>query len=391
MLSRVVIAGLAGLALASACGKKDKPPAEHDEPEERQRRVIDPPAQSVRPLPPHAIRADGVGPYKLGATVAEILDQLPSGPRIASFTIPDIVHRDMLRAEDDAILIGAEPQGKVTFVAVVASEIARTETGITVGSTRDELLRALGPPLDDPDRARDPRVVVPSKMKNARVILDKDRITAFVVTDSDRASGTPSSPPGSGPAAKQSSDNGCTRPATDRDKNLYGVCLTGAGELFRSNRDGIEVFTRDGERLIATIPVPDLAYAVPLRNPNDGRDDLIAITRRADSQVETWSLSAYRLPDGKPVRTLEAVLYPLTAANARWIGSELRDVDLYLELTSRSDSIEVGGLLTTRPDDKIRDVVVITSIPVSRRRAKTQPHEPVDAGTTDASPEGSSR
>jgi hypothetical protein len=344
--------------------------------------VIEAPPRGVRPLPPHAIRADGIGPYKLGATVAELLEQLPSGPRIASFTIPGIVHRDILRAEEDAILIGAEPQGRATFVAVVRGDIARTETGIHVGSTKDELARALGAPLADPDRARDPRLVVPANMKNARVILDGDRITAFVVTnDGERA------------AAKEPAGEGCTRPPSDPDKGLVGVCLTNAGDLFRVNGEYIELVARDGEKPIAPpTRVADLAYALPLRNPMDGRDDIVAITRTDDSQVETWSLSAYRLAEGKLVRTIEPrILYSLTAANARWIGSELRDVDLYLDLTARADSIEVGGLLTTRADDKIRDVVVISPVPVERRRTKTQPHEPIDAGTTDASTERAPR
>ena len=75
------------------------------------------------------------------------------------------------------------------------------------------------------------------------------------------------------------------------------------------------------------------------------------------------------------------VVYELTAANARWIGAELRDLELYLELTSRSDSIEVGGLLTTREGDVLRDIVVISPVLVPRRRGKPVPHEPSDAGT----------
>lgn len=378
--SRVVITGLAGLVAVAACGNKDKPTAEREP--ERQRRVIEAPPRGVRPLPPHAIRADGIGPYKLGATVAELLEQLPSGPRIASFTIPGIVHRDILRAEEDAILIGAEPQGRATFVAVVRGDIARTETGIHVGSTKAELARALGAPLEDPTRARDPRLVIPTNMKNARVILDDDHITAFVVTnDGERA------------AAKEPAGEGCSRPASEPDKGLVGVCLTSAGDLFRVDGEYLELVARDGEKPISPpTRVADLAYALPLRNPMDGRDDIVAITRTDDSQLVTWSLTAYRLAEGKLVRTIEPrVLYSLTAANARWIGSELRDVDLYLELGARADSIEVGGLLTTRAGDKIRDVVVISPVPVERRRARTPPHEAIDAGTTDASPERAPR
>src|SRR5262249_1812410 len=98
-----------------------------------------------------------------------------------------------------------------------------------------------------------------------------------------------------------------------------------------------------------------------------------------------WSLSAFRLAEGKLVPTLPpTVLYQLTAATARLsIGADLKDLDLYLELASRADTIEVGGLLTTRISEKIRDIVVISTVPVSRRRTKPTTHETVDAGTSE--------
>jgi hypothetical protein len=147
---------------------------------------------------------------------------------------------------------------------------------------------------------------------------------------------------------------------------------------------------RDGEKPITSLPIRGLVYAAALRNPLDNRDDLIAITRSGDAQSRTWSLSAYRLADGKLVRTIDpqqGQLYQLNAGNARWIGAELDSLDLYLELTSRSDLIEVGGLLTTRTEDgKIRDIVVIAPVSVARRRAKAPVHEPIDAGTAEQVP-----
>src|SRR5439155_5632276 len=141
-----------------------------------------------RPLPPHAIRADGVGPYRLGAPLADLVDLLPSGPRIATIEIPGVVHRSILHAEDDTIVIGGEPAvGKASFVAVIGSEVARTESGVHVGSTRAELVHALGAPAEDPERARDPRLIVPTGMRNARVVLEGDRVAALVIAADEGA------------------------------------------------------------------------------------------------------------------------------------------------------------------------------------------------------------
>ena len=88
---------------------------------------------------------------------------------------------------------------------------------------------------------------------------------------------------------------------------------------------------------------------------------------------------------GKIVKSEPAPLYQLTSSNARWIGADLDEVELYLELSSHPDSIEVGGLLTTRPaQGPWRDVVVISPVSVPRKSGKSAPPEVVDAGITDS-------
>jgi len=362
---RALVLALVSLA---ACGHHDRPAPSPDP--ERQHRVIEPPSGRVRPLPPHAIRADGVGPYRLGAPLADLLDQLPSGPRIATLDIPGVVHRSMLRAEDDAILIGGEPLGRASFVAVVGGEVARTESGLHVGSTRADI----GPLQDDPLRARDPRVVVPQAMPGARILLDGDRVAAIVITADDEA-------PRAG-----SSD--CTRPAGSPDGKKLGACLSAGGEIIAIDGDDIAVRAPDGEKPIAAVRVSGLVFAAPLQSPVDGRDELVAIARTDDTAARTWSLVAFHLEGNHLVKTMEQTVYVLSATGARWIGAELKDLDLYLELISRPEAIEVGGLLTSRPGDadhpsalKLRDIVVISPTTVARRRAKSAPPEASDAGS----------
>jgi hypothetical protein len=366
------------LLLATACSDHGQPSVKRD-PEHTRRVTDEAPTRAVRSLPPYAIRADGVGPYRLGTSLAELLDQLPSGPRIVQYNVPGVVHRDLLRAEDDAILIGGEPQGKASFVAVVRDEqIARTESNLHIGSTPEEVVRALGSPIDDPDRARDPRIIVPSSMRNLHVVVSGDRVVALVVT-ADRVAGTA--------AAAGSGD--CQRPEPDPDKpHSFGACMSGGGEVVSYDSDEITVVARDGRAPSAS--VRGLVFAAPLRT--DGRDELVAVARSDEGQSRVWSLVAYRLEGGvKLVRSLDPTpLYTLTAASARWIGADLHDLDLYLELSSHPDSIEVGGLLTTSTGDKIRDIIVISPVPVPRRRAKSAPPEAADAGTSEAGSENGS-
>ena len=322
---------LVAAASLGACSHHRAPAPPPDR--ERQRRVIEPPSTRVRPLPPHAIRADGVGPYRLGAPLVDLLPQLPSGPGIATIDVPGVAHRSVLRAEDGAILIGGEQLGKAGFVAVLGSEVARTESGIHVGSTRDEVEHALGGPAEDPTRVRDPRLLVPSTMRNARFVLDGDRVAAIVVTSDDAADPPPAdnlpAPPQDAP------DDDAARAETDK--------------------------------LLARLP--GVVFSGWMHDPGDDRDELAVVSRTDDPELRTWTLRVFRTDNGKLVSAVEpAPLYTLSAGSARWIGAELRDLDLYLELHARGDAIEVGGLLTTRLGDKLRDVVVISPTLVARHR-----------------------
>jgi hypothetical protein len=356
-----------------ACSDRDRSETTQARAEQpRQRRVIEPPVGVVRALPPHAIKAIGVGPYKLGEKLSDLLDQLPSGPRVALFEVPNLLHRSLMRAEDNAVLIGGEPQGTATFVAVVGNEVARTESGIHVGSKRAELVPALGPMFEAPDRAHDPRVFIPAGLKNARFIVDGDRVTSITLVADVATAPPPATTPGD-----------CVRPAST--ETAIGSCMTSAGELIEVGENEVTLRAPESEKLIATLKVPNVFFAVPLRMA-DGKDELVAVARTEDAQLRTWSLVAYRIEAGKLVKTIDPTsLYQVSSSNARWIGAEVNEVDLYLELSSRADSIEVGGLLTTRPTNgTTRDVVVISTVSVAHKRSKPAVPDAAGAETPDA-------
>ncbi len=355
------------------------------------RRVIEPPQNNVRQRPPHAIRSDGVGPYQLGAQLDSVLSKLATGPRIAQYDIPGVVRASVLRA-DETIAIGGEPRGKVSFIAVTGSDVARTETGgIHVGSSRDELLRAFGPLAEDADHARDPHLLAPTGLPMLRAVFAGDAVIALVLRgDVDL--------PRRGADATTSD---CARPVP-RDSDVpsggsaFGACLV-AGEVITVEGDDLSVHGADGERPVSaspprdggvargsaeptslpTIHIPNLVFAAALRNGD--RDDLVAISRSDDATGRTWSLTAYHADGQKLVRFIEpSPLYQLTESSARWIGAELQQIDLYLELVNRGDTIEVGGLLVTH-DRKVRDVVSIS--PVMCKRGRPVCTEPSDAAT----------
>lgn len=363
---------------ATACSDRDRAPPPAARVPQPPRRVIEPPAGMVRPLPPHAIRADGVGPYKLGDRVTALLQQLPSGPRIVRFEIPGIVRTSLIRAEDDTVLIGGETMA--AFVAVTGREVARTESGVHVGATLAEVERVAGSIVEDLDRARDPRLVVPGDLRNLRLVLANDRVIAIVVT-------------GEAAAPRPGPEPVCERPAT-KPGIAFTACLgpltVTTGELIEIAGDDLVVRAADGVARLAALRIPDLVFARPLRNVVDGRDEIVAITSPPDAEKRRWALSLYRLEGTRFTKVIDGdPLYELASAQTRWIGAELRDVDLYLEVSSRSDGIEVGGLLTTRSSGTIRNVAVISPVTVNRRQGKAAPGESSDAGISTRSDAGS--
>jgi hypothetical protein len=379
---------LVGFTLAvvwavSGCSDRDHAHASATEvAADRTPRVLDPPPQNVRALPPHAIRRDGVGPYRLGLTLEQLGTQVPSGGRNAQIDIQSVVHLSVLHAEDDAIQVGGEPLGRASFVAVVGSKIARTESGIQVGSTREELVQALGAPDVSLTRARDPHIVVPSNLRELRAVLDGDKVIGLVVTASD-------------PPIKA---EGCVRPTpvSAGEETKFGACLTGAPAIVTIDGDELVARTVEPSKVIGEIPLARLMlgrtfkFAAALRAP-DGKDEIVAVTEAEDAQAKTWYLVAFRVEAGKLVPIADGPAYQLTATNARWIGSTLHDLDLLLEVTNRGETFEVGGLLTHRTNDKLRDLLVLSPAQVLRRRAKSATPEPEretqDAGV--AAPTGS--
>lgn len=365
------------VAMLAACSEREtKPPPPREPPPPR--RVIEPPTGTVRPLPPYTIKAEGVGPYyTLNETIPTLLQQLPSGPRITRFEIPGVVRTNVIRAEDDNVLIGGETYGTPQFIAVVAPDVARTEAGIEVGS-KVSAVAELG--SEELERVRDPRLVCSAALKNVKMIVDDGKIAAFVV-----AAETPL------PQRKEVPT--CTRPKPTVPRT-FGSCLTGAGEIVEIEEGQVSIYLPEADRKpIATLRIPNVVFAGALHNPIEGRDELVAISRSNFEHARTWTLTAFRVESKQFVRVVDSEpLYSLSTSQARWIGAELANVDLYLELTHRSDGIEVGGLLTSWRGEKIRDVAVISPVVVTRRGGKSStPSEPGDAGVDAPVSGGSAR
>ncbi|MCE9580839.1 MAG: hypothetical protein K8W52_47435 [Deltaproteobacteria bacterium] len=401
---RVVASIVCALCILGAC--RDREPDADPEPSHAPpppRRVIGPPAGGVRALPPHAIRSDGVGPYRLGAPVGDALAELPSGPRLPVLDVRGLVHCSVVRAEDDGVLVAGETDGSaITFVAVVHAEIARTERGAKVGMLRHELTTAVGDELRDRRWARDPRVYVGRALPGVRFLVVDDRVAAVMVTraESGDTAGGPLASDAGAPVPQ------VPRPACAPPTAAAAVALVSAGDPGASSSVPVAwcpddstaitavvgdptitlvVGADDRPRRIASIDAPGVVYAAPIA-ADDRKDDLAVVSDRLVGDTRVVSVAIYRWDGGRLVRVADEPVYQLNAAGARWIGARVEDLDLLVELEAQGDDVRVSGALISRPakDQSIHDVAPLVPVSVSRRRHAV-PEPPVtDGGVGDA-------
>ena len=377
-----VVGALAFGALGACHDEPSRPPTRQPPPP---RRVIAAPPGAVRSLPPHAIRVDGVGPYRLGRPLYEMLENLPS-PRMPVLDIQGLISCSVIRAEDDGVLITGPNQGDATLIAVVHADIARTESGVMVGTPRRELEPQIGRPPVDPDHAHDPRLVIGRKLPNVRFLIDQDRVAAILVEQPAAAPpGEPAGSPGGGAtyAGRREEAEPCAAPSAGEALAAAGVkpgapastvpwCLTGGTPATAVvTGDAVAVIgVTDGHlHKLAVLEVPGVMFAAPLaQRRDDDREDLVIAAEKRDSDGRVVDVSAYRWEGGRMVRVADKEVYRITATSVRWMGWQLDDVDPLLELTARGDSIVVDGALVSRDGDSIRDVAPLVPVTVPRRR-----------------------
>src|SRR5262249_11029315 len=153
---------------------KDEPPVEPAPVVDAAPRRTLPEPEPVYAYPPLSIYPDGVGPYLLGKDMREVLRALPEGPRLELVQLGGFMNWHIARSEAGKLLLGpaAGNQNRVGFVAVLGADVARTATGVGVGSTGAELAKTLGKPEEPGDVLRDRRIERFERLPGVRFLTD---------------------------------------------------------------------------------------------------------------------------------------------------------------------------------------------------------------------------
>jgi anti-sigma factor RsiW len=381
-----------GVMMASvACsGRETSTPSRYDA-GPPPRRVISAPPRLVRALPPFAIGVEGVGPYKLGTSMSQILSTLPSGPRMALLQIPGVIDYTVVR--DEGLLVGGERQGEATFIAVVRQNIARAEGDIGVSSTTVAAENALGPALMSPSVARDPLLWVGTKLPNARFVMGAGRVIGVLLTGA--------ASPAAAASAQVSADGDagvavprCDRTATAQDFagaatgiTFAPACL-GGGDGVGATGELVVVATKAAgdarARRVAATEIRGLRWAAPVEIDR-GRDEIVAVAETRNDEVRVYTVVALRLEGGKLVRVAESDVYRLDEQRAAWIGASLDELGLRLEIRVDGEELVAGGVLVHEGRNGNRELAPLLPVTIRRRGRGGEADRPrMDADGADA-------
>lgn len=371
--------------VAAGCSSRDRPELGDDggiKP-----RVFKPPPSRVRAVPPHNIHADGIGPYKLGAGLGEILNLLPHGPRVELFRISALADYSLVRSENGALLVGVERGVGVTFVAALEPVVARTEGGSEVGTARDKLVEELGPPPPLPPTVRDPRLVRAAGLPEALFWIDSDKVAAVVV---DRVGKR--SRPKQG-AADAGVPPTCLPLAPDVEDQLLAAAKLGTAATVQVLCDGSALraavvswgdrwvwlaVAGDKIRRVGGGTVSDLRLAAPALF-DDAQVLLTVDESRGDEQLRV-SLEVSRV-DKQIVSVERQTLYQLSPSSLRLAGGTLGEAAVAVEIEIGEQTLTARGLYAQRRSSgDIAAIAPLTPRKIELRKGRRAPRPPRDAG-----------
>lgn len=321
------------------------------------RRKVKPAPDELRAYPPHAIREGAVGPFQLGAPLGDVLHELPEGPRVELFQLDLLFRWRVVRVEPNALLVGADDRNRVSFIAVIGREIARTQGGLGVGSTAEELLAALGT-----ERAlgiaTERRELEFESLPGVRFITDAPTdapperavVTAVVIQ-----------PPRTSPVRPGA--GGCAAFAGARDAVLEAARVARPAFVrvgcFAPDSPGAAVLAGGqlvlvgGEpehpRRLHSLDVEPADLLLVLDLDGDGVAELIAGNHRQDPRRRTFDLRVYRWDGQRLVESLRQRLLTLSEEGTRSVGVPPGGIELLLEFAPAPGGVSVGGLFRGRP------------------------------------------
>ena len=274
----------------------------------------------------------------------------------------------VVRAEGGMLEVGVGSRGNVEFISALAPEVARTEAGLGVGSTRWELEQSLGAEMQYSDRVSDPQVVRYEKYPQARFVLSGEQVIAMVVSQE------PNSP------TKRGKKRDC--PVSILEKNpevakrvakmplgniKYGCIGRVQAALITHNKKANLVVASGGKlKRVPVLQPKGALFTALLDSTGDGEHEIATVYADANPNALAVRLRLERLTGSKPTTLVDQRVYRIERDAAVWVGAEsLTEVELLLELARKNRSLSVSGLYLQRSKKDVRNLVPLTPVDIN--------------------------
>lgn len=360
--------------------------------------MFDQPPGELRAAPPHAIRADGVGPYLLGSSLRSVLGLVRFGPRVSLLELEGVADYSVVRAESDALLIGVRRAGGVTFVAVVQPEIARTEGQVAVGSSLDDAISVLGERLDPARWAASPDLQAFASLPGGRFVIADGKIAAVLVrepvtlrepvsggvsrcevvarTEDVRPSEHDAGGAPHGSALRDVATREIEKLVGRQAESLSWLCSGHeiVGAVISVANEFVVAVGSAGKWSVLTRQKRQLGgFVAPLDVDGDGIDELVLVEHRRTLDAYGVSLAVAAIDSGRLQVLGEFRPYEISRQRAEWIGAALSDVELLIEVAAVTDGVSVSGVLLQRSGGTFRTVAPLDESRFAVKRGKPTP------------------
>jgi hypothetical protein len=276
----------------------------------------------------------------------------------------------------------------VAFVSVLDAKIARTETGVGVGTPQAELRKAMGPAIAAPDAVLDRRIQDFEGLPHVRFLLDaadEGRVIAVVVRrdaqapepsgDSSLAQAVPSLCSGAENLARREAAviRAARLAAKKPASSVVYSCVSGSPDALVIESERLTLIGGEPYKLrrLASHSAPGMVYAAPLDADADGRHEIVIVKKSSpDSDERVWSVEVLRWEAGRLQRLIAEDLYRVYAQNASWVGASLEEIDLLIELAMSGESLRASGFYMHRKPEGLDTVAPLlgASVPIRRKR-----------------------
>ena len=355
------------VALSVACENKSREVQTLNE-EKISTRQFTPPPGVVRSMPPHDVRDEGVGPYKIGMPLQEALSSLEGGPRIELWRAEGLSEYRLVRAENGAVVLGADRSGTTKFISLLDPSIIETPEGDVLGAKIGDLKKS----LESEESKRfvaDPEWVTLKALPALKLFVNNGVVMAALHIGAT---------PGAEVEERKCADHIDSESIEKQIGKLLGArkvelleqgCLGKKPIWVASLKDQVAIFSIEGAKVKKSVNsyIPGLKRAGLIDVDNDGKDEICFIKTKTKKDEKSIDVAIAKYENRALQTFIRRKLVTLDQSSLNLLGVDLAQSRLLAEVGFKGKELVARTVLVHMNKREVRDI-----IPVAETKLKVK-------------------